>query len=258
MEEFLRVTLLQTDLFWEDTTANLAMLEEKIFALTEETDVIILPEMFNSGFSTNVAQTAEPMNFTTHRWMKQLAAQTRAVITGSLAIKIEGKVVNRLLWVEPNGTTSFYDKRHLFRMGFENEEYTAGQKQVVFEWKDWKICPIICYDLRFPVWSRNQHLRYDVLLNVASWPASRSNVWQTLLSARAIENLAYTIGVNRVGTDGNNVHHKGLSAVYDFKGLPINIPSEKEEICTLTLSRTELIRFRTNFPAYLDADDFYF
>lgn len=252
----LRLTLIQTDLYWENPTANLAMLEEKIAALLHPTDIIILPEMFTSGFSNNTPAFAEVTNQTTHRWMRQMAEQTNAVVTGSLAIKIGDKVANRLLWVQPDGQTFFYDKRHLFRMGLENEHFMAGKTQVVFSWKGWNICPTVCYDLRFPVWSRNTQLRYDILLNVASWPAARKFVWQTLLPARAIENLAYVVAVNRIGTDGNLIEHNGLSAVYDFKGQLLNQPTEKEEIIQLSLSKAALVDFREKFPAYLDADDF--
>lgn len=252
----LRLTLIQTDLYWENPTANLAMLEEKIASIGNPTDVIILPEMFTSGFSNNVAVFSETINQTTHRWMRLMAAQTQAVITGSVAIKTGEKVANRLLWVQPDGQTFFYDKRHLFRIGLENDEFVAGNQQVVFSWKGWNICPIICYDLRFPVWSRNTSLRYDLLINVASWPAARKFVWQTLLPARAIENLAYVAGVNRIGTDGNNTAHDGLSAVYDFKGQLMNSPSETEEIIQVLLSKKELLGFREKFPAYLDADAF--
>lgn len=252
----LRITLIQTDLFWENIYANLGMLEEKLMNLNEPTDVIVLPEMFNSGFTNNVTQTAEPMNLTTHRWMKQMAAQANAAVVGSIAIKIGNKFVNRLLWVEPDGTTVHYDKRHLFRMGFENEAYLQGSEILIRQWRGWKICPLICYDLRFPVWSRNVNLAYDLLLYVASWPAARAYVWQTLLPARAIENLSFVAGVNRIGTDGNATEHMGQSALYDFKGIPQNTPGDNEEILQFTLSKTELDQFREQFPANLDADSF--
>lgn len=252
----LRITLVQTDLHWENTLANLAMLEEKLFNLPETTDLIILPEMFNSGFSQNVKATAEPMNFTTHRWMKQLAAQTNAAIAGSIAIKEDGKVVNRLLWVEPDGTTVFYDKRHLYRMGFENESFTAGSEKLIVSWRGWNICPLICYDVRFPVWARNVNLEYDFLFYVASWPAQRDYVWQSLLTARALENLSYVAGVNRIGTDGNDINHVGSTVLYNFKGIAQNEANDQEVILQFTLSKSELTRFREKFPAYLDADGF--
>jgi predicted amidohydrolase len=252
----LRITLIQTNLYWENTIANLAMLEEKIHTLESLTDLIVLPEMFNSGFSQNVKQTAEPMNLTTHRWMRQMAAQTDAVITGSFAVKEGDKFVNRLLWVEPDGTTSFYDKRHLYRMGFENEHFTAGSERIIRNWRGWNICPLICYDLRFPVWSRNVNLEYDLLLYVASWPAQRNHVWQSLLTARALENLSYVAGINRIGTDGNDIEHIGGTVLYDFKGIAQNSANAQESILQFTLAKSELTRFREKFPAHLDADGF--
>jgi predicted amidohydrolase len=254
--EDLRITLIQTDLYWENTIANLAMLEEKVHTLESATDLIVLPEMFNSGFSQNVKQTAEPMNLTTHRWMRQMAAQTDAVVTGSFAVKEGNRFVNRLLWVEPDGTTAFYDKRHLYRMGFENEHFTAGSERIIRNWRGWNICPLICYDLRFPIWSRNVHLEYDLLLYVASWPAQRNHVWQSLLTARALENLTYVAGVNRIGTDGNDIEHIGGTVLYDFKGISQNTLNAEESILQFTLSKSELTRFREKFPAHLDADGF--
>ena len=252
----LRITLIQTDLYWENTIANLAMLEEKIHTLESPTDLIVLPEMFNSGFSQNVKETAEPMNLTTHRWMKQMAAQTDAVVTGSFAVKEGDKFVNRLLWVEPDGTTAFYDKRHLYRMGFENEHFTVGSEKLIRNWRGWNICPLICYGLRFPIWSRNVNLEYDLLFYVASWPSQRNYVWNTLLAARALENLSYVAGVNRIGVDGNDIEHVGSTALYDFKGMPQNPPNSEESILQFTLSKSELNRFREKFPAHLDADEF--
>jgi predicted amidohydrolase len=254
--EDLRITLIQTDLYWENTIANLAMLEEKVHTLESATDLIVLPEMFNSGFSQNVKQTAEPMNLTTHRWMRQMAAQTDAVVTGSFAVKEGNRFVNRLLWVEPDGTTAFYDKRHLYRMGFENEHFTAGSERIIRNWRGWNICPLICYDLRFPIWSRNVHLEYDLLLYVASWPAQRNHVWQSLLTARALENLTYVAGVNRIGTDGNDIEHIGGTVLYDFKGISQNTLNAEESILQFMLSKSELTRFREKFPAHLDADGF--
>ncbi len=254
--QHLRLTLVQTDLYWENTPSNLAMLEEKICSLANLTDLIVLPEMFNSGFSQNVKTIAEPMNLTTHRWMKQMAAQTNAAVTGSFAVKEGSNFVNRLLWVEPDGTTNFYDKRHLYRMGFENEHFIAGQEKLILTWRGWNICPLICYDLRFPVWSRNVNLAYDLLIYVASWPAQRNHVWQSLLTARALENLSYVAGVNRVGTDGNEIEHVGGTVLYDFKGISQNTPNATESILQFTLSKSELIHFREKFPAHLDADGF--
>ncbi|MFN3850879.1 MAG: amidohydrolase [Spirosomataceae bacterium] len=251
----LKVSVVQTDIYWENPTANLASLEEKI-AQIDQTDLIILPEMFTTGFTMNAAQVAEPMNFTTHRWMKQMAAQTGAVVTGSVIIKDKEQFFNRLLWVEPSGKTDFYDKRHLFRMVKENDVFSGGSKKLIKEWKGWRICPLICYDLRFPVWSRNQNLEYDLLLYVASWPEKRIQVWDKLLMARAIENQSYAIGVNRIGTDDLGINYVGHSAMIDYFGNPVYEAQNQEIIHTATLDKEKLSEFRQKFPSYLDADDF--
>lgn len=253
----LKVTLIQTPLHWHSKEANLAMLEEKIWQIEDKTDLIILPEMFNSGFTMKAEEVAEPMNFTTFKWMKQMAAQTGAVIIGSFVVKEEKNFFNRLIWMQPDGQWDSYDKRHLFRMAGEHEHYSAGSKKIVKELKGWKICPLVCYDLRFPVWSRNSAKgNYDVLLYVANWPAARVNAWDALLKARAIENLSYSIGVNRIGEDGNNIPYNGHSGVNDGKGNELAFLGEQEAIHTITLSHSDLKEFREKFPANLDADDF--
>lgn len=252
----LKISLIQTNLHWEEPTANLAMLEEKIFGISEATDLIILPEMFNSGFTMNAAKIAEPMNLTTTRWMKQMAAQTGAVVTGSFIVKEGENYYNRLLWVEPNGEIDFYDKRHLFRMAKENDVFSEGNKRLVKNIKGWKVCPLICYDLRFPVWSRNVQLDYDLLIYVANWPKVRMYPWDSLLVARAIENQSYVIGVNRVGEDGNGYPHSGNSAIIDFTGKVLIREIDNEVILHYTLEKTPLDEFRERFPAYLDADGF--
>jgi omega-amidase len=252
----LQVSFFQTELFWENPTANLAMFEEKIAALPHTTDLIVLPEMFSTGFTMNIEKVAEPMNLTTLRWMKQQAAATGAVITGSFIVKENGKFYNRLAWVEPNGSVDVYDKRHLFRMGQEHLYYEAGQQKLIKTLKGWRICPLICYDLRFPVWSRNVDLAYDLLLYVANWPAPRVHVWNTLLQARAIENLSYVVGVNRIGTDGNALAYSGDSAVIDFKGERLFYESNTEAVCQIGLDKELLDAFRSKFPAHLDADRF--
>jgi predicted amidohydrolase len=256
----LRVALVQTDLHWQDKTANLAMLEEKIWSLKDSCDLIVLPEMFPTGFSMESALLAEPMNLQVHKWMKQLAAQTGAVITGSAIISEAGNFYNRLLWVTPTGSTQTYDKRHLFRMANEDASFAPGEQLPIFSLKGWKICPQICYDLRFPVWARNQwkedEAAYDLLFYVASWPAARVSAWDTLLPSRAIENLSYSIGVNRVGIDGNQIPYNGHSAVYDFKGERLADLGEKDQIQVITLSRSALEEYRSKFPAWKDADNF--
>jgi omega-amidase len=284
----LSVTIIQTSLYWENPTANLANLEEKIAKISTQSDLIILPEMFTTGFTMNVKAVAEPMNFTTFKWMRQQAKQTKAVITGSYIVKEGENYYNRLLWMRPDGTFEKYDKRHLFRMGGEHHHFAGGSERLIVELKGWKICPLICYDLRFPVWSRNfqqeeggkeevkmgkeigdnpipytydlipttPNLNYDILIYVANWPAVRSQVWDTLLQARAIENQSYCIGVNRVGSDEMGLNYTGNSAVIDFKGNPLFYQKDSEVINNQILSKQELDDFRTKFPAYLDADEF--
>jgi len=255
-EQLLRVALVQTPLYWENPVANLAMLEEKLANLTHPVDLIVLPEMFTSGFTMNPAAVAEPMHLTTHRWLRQMAAQTGAAITGSYVVKENGNFYNRLLWVAPDGATDHYDKRHLFRMGDENKHYTAGTQRIVKTWKGWRICPLICYDLRFPVWSRNADLAYDLLLYVANWPSTRNTVWQTLLRARAIENQCYTIGLNRTGTDENGIEYTGCSGVFDYLGQNFTVETNAETIIYATLPQNPLTYYREEFPSYLDADNF--
>jgi omega-amidase len=264
----LSVTVIQTSLYWENPTANLANLEEKIATISTQPDLIILPEMFTTGFTMNVKKVAEPMNLTTFKWMRQQAKQTGAVITGSYIVKDGEKYYNRLLWMRPDGTFEQYDKRHLFRMGGEHNHYAQGTERLIVELKGWKICPLICYDLRFPVWSRNSimnnpvlstkniELNYDLLIYVANWPSARSQVWDTLLQARALENQSYCIGVNRVGLDEMGLNYSGNSAIIDFKGNQLFYQKDTEVISNQILSKKELNDFRTKFPAYLDADEF--
>lgn len=250
----LNLTLIQSDIHWQDVGANLAMFEEKIWQIEGETDIIVLPEMFNTGFSMET-RLAEPMNLTTFKWMKQMAAQTGAVITGSYMVKEEGKVFNRLVWMQPDGSYQKYDKHHLFRMADEHNHFNFGMERVIIEWKGWKICPLVCYDLRFPVWSRNQGLEYDVLMYVANWPAVRISAWDSLLKARAIENVAYCVGLNRLGKDKNDIEYNGHTSAFGPKGDSMAF-SEKEEMISVILNADELKNFRKKFPAHLDADDF--
>lgn len=253
----LSVALIQADLVWEDTTANLATLEEKIAALPGAVDVIVLPELFTTGFSMNAPRLAEVMNVTTTRWLKLMAAHTQALLIGSFQVEEAGNYYNRLLCVRPDGTYDAYDKRHLFRMGAEHKTFTPGSQQVVINWKGWRLCPLICYDLRFPVWSRQPTKNpYDLLLYVANWPAPRAYAWNTLLRARAIENLSYVVGVNRVGTDGNGITHAGGSLAVDFLGKILSDLGETESEKIVHLTKDPLEKYRTDFPALLDADAF--
>lgn len=252
----LKITLIQTSLYWENPAANLAMLEEKLWQIPEPTDLIVLPEMFTTGFTMSAEQLAEPMNFTTFKWLKQQAEQMKAVICGSYIVKEGGKYFNRLVCMQPDGNFFLYDKRHLFRMANEHHTFTAGSERLIMEVKGWKICPLVCYDLRFPVWSRNMHNAYDLLLYVANWPVPRVAAWNILLQARAVENLCYVAGVNRVGEDGKGLHYPGNSAIINPKGETLHRMNKEEAIHSEILSGEMLTKFREKFPAHLDADEF--
>ncbi|RAU84019.1 amidohydrolase [Pontibacter arcticus] len=252
----LRITLVQTELHWQDAAANRQLLAEKLAEAAPKTELIILPEMFTTGFSMNASALAEETAGTTLSWMRKQAGTYQAVVTGSIIVQENGHFYNRLLWVRPDGSYDKYDKRHLFRMAREQEVYRAGSERLVVELKGWKVCPMVCYDLRFPVWSRNSGNAYDLLLYVANWPKARSLAWSTLLQARAIENIAYVAGVNRIGTDGNNHAYSGDSAIIHPKGHKLLETSEAAGIHTITLSKKELTEFREVFPAHLDADAF--
>ncbi|MFT2009118.1 amidohydrolase [Pontibacter sp. 13R65] len=250
------VTIVQTALHWQEATQNRQMFSEKLAAAAPKTDLIVLPEMFTTGFSMNAAQLAEEPAGETLTWLKEQAKKHNAVITGSIIVQHDQAFYNRLLWVHPDGSHQTYDKKHLFRMAKEHHTYTAGSEQLLVQLKGWNIRPLVCYDLRFPVWSRNVSNSYDLLLYVANWPEARQLAWSTLLQARAIENLAYTIGVNRVGSDGNGIPYSGDSAIIHPKGIKLLEASQQEGIFTLTLSKQELTDFREKFPAHLDADAF--
>lgn len=258
----LKITLIQADLHWEDIDANLAMFEEKIWRIGEQTDVILLPEMFTTGFSMEARKNAEMMNMKTTKWMKMVADQTGALVMGSFIANVHERYYNRLLWMEPGGAFKTYDKRHLFRMAEEHLVYSPGESLLIGHWKGWRICPLVCYDLRFPVWSRNRwnaSLKkplYDLLIYVANWPQVRSYAWDSLLRARAIENLSYVAAVNRVGTDGKGIEYIGNSQVISPKGEPIFSVEGIEAVKTIQLNANSLQAYRDKFPAFLDADDF--
>ena len=253
----LTLSFIQASLQWHDPAANRADLERHINEISIATDLIVLPEMFTTGFTMAAPALAEPMDGPTVQWLQRLAAARDAVITGSLIIKEYGQFYNRLLWVRPDGTLSYYDKRHRFGIAGETAVYTAGTTRLVEEWRGWRVCPLVCYDLRFPVWSRNFSAEpYDLLLYVANWPAARRMVWNTLLRARAIENVAYTLGVNRVGTDGNDLAYAGDSALLDMRGEYLVEVGNQETNITRTLRHAALLEFRQRFPALHDADSF--
>jgi len=257
MTKDLKVTIVQTNLAWENVDANLSSFSQKLESLEpSSTDLIVLPEMFSTGFTMNASTVAESMNGKAVEWMAKIAAQKNAVITGSCIIKDDGKFYNRLIWMRPDGTYEYYNKRHTFRMAEENKTYASGDKKLIVELAGWKICPLVCYDLRFPVWSRNTG-NYDCLIYVANWPERRSYAWRHLLIGRAIENQSYVVGVNRIGKDGKDIDYSGYSVVLNAKGEPIsNTKPNTESIETVSLSYQELENYRKEFPVSLDADKF--
>jgi predicted amidohydrolase len=253
----LTITLIQTALVWEKPAENRRLLGQKIAAIPEPTDLIILPEMFTTGFTMNAEKLAEKPDGETAKWLLELAKLKNAAICGSIISKENGTYYNRFIWAQPDGEISTYDKRHLFRMAGENAIYSAGKSKKIMEWRGWKILPLVCYDLRFPVFSRyTKQEPYDLLLYVANWPEKRAAAWKTLLPARAIENLSYCIGVNRVGQDENGINYSGDSAICTPQGETIFLPANSEAIHTQKISRETLDTFRQRFPAYEDADAF--
>ena len=252
----LTVSLVQTELHWEDKARNLDRLGGILSTIPFSTDLIVLPEMFTTGFSMNAAALAEPVDGPTVDWMREKAADRACVLTGSLIISEGGRFYNRLVWMNPDGSFSHYDKRHLFRMEGEHRTFAAGSRRLLVEIKGWRVCPLICYDLRFPVWSRNRG-DYDALLYVANWPRARIGAWKSLLKARAIENQAYVIAVNRVGVDGKGITYSGGSGVYDPRGRKLSrLRAGEDRVETLTVSRALLDDYRAGFQVSLDADDF--
>ena len=262
----LHFSLLQSSLFWEDKGANLAHFTQKIKSIEQPTEIIVLPEMFNTGFSMQPEKLAENMEGPTVDWMRRMSFEKRAVITGSLIIEEKGQYFNRLIWMLPNGQLGYYDKRHLFAFAGEDQHYTAGNKRLIASVKGWKINLQICYDLRFPVWARQQlndaqieegiHKEYDVLLYVANWPEKRNHAWKTLLTARAIENQCFTVGVNRAGLDGNNIAHSGDSMVVGPLGEVLYHCAHEEDVFHIQLQKAEVNNARMQFPFWKDADDF--
>ncbi|MFZ4771940.1 MAG: nitrilase family protein, partial [Ferruginibacter sp.] len=249
-------------LIWEEPATNLRLLEEKIQSIESPTEIVVLPEMFSTGFSMKPELFAETMEGESVAWMKRVSRENGIILTGSLIIEEEGKYFNRLIWMLPNGQMGHYDKRHRFAYAGEDQHYTAGDKRLIASVKGWKINLQVCYDLRFPVWARNRVIKdvsnpeYDVLIYVANWPERRSHAWKTLLCARAIENQAYVVGVNRVGSDGNNIYHSGNSLVINPLGEVLYHKSDEEDIATIVLEKDKLEDTRTRFPFLNDADSF--
>ncbi len=257
----MRLTILQSALHWENAGANRAMFAEKLAPLAGQTDLVILPEMFTTGFSMNAAALAEPMDGPTVQWLQEQAVRTGAAITGSFICREKDRYYNRLVFMRPDGRLDIYDKRHLFGLAKEHETYTPGATRCIVEWLGWKICPLVCYDLRFPVWSRNQVVTpesggYDLLIYVANWPERRSHHWRALLPARAIENQCYVAAVNIVDTDGNGYDYRGDSGIVDFSGQKICQISGREGQFTTELSLEDLHQFRRQLPFLEDADAF--
>ncbi len=259
----LRISLVQGATRWHDPAGNRDYYGDLVAPLRGTTDVVLLPETFTSGFSNDAIASAETMQGPTVEWMRVQAARLGAAVCGSVQLREGDQVFNRLLWVTPDGAVSHYDKRHLFRYAREHERYAAGRDRLTVEWKGWRICPLVCYDLRFPVFSRNRFdvereggPDYDLLVYIANWPGVRAHAWKTLLRARAIENLCYVAGLNRVGSDGAGLQYAGDSAVIDFLGQPVSECAGEEVVATTTLQAAELAAHRERFPAMLDADAF--
>ncbi len=260
-QQDLQVSLIQQSLVWQDGEANRQRFAKLIREQESPADLVVLPEMFTAGFSMETQHVAEAADGPTLAWMKSLAAESGAVITGSYAVRDEANPdrppFNRLVWMRPNGDYDCYDKRHLFRMAGEHERYQSGRDKLLVELHGWRICPMVCYDLRFPVWCRNtSEQAYDLLLFVANWPAARAYHWSQLLKARAIENLACVVGVNRVGQDGKGFDYSGDSIILDAQGLPLAEPGSAAGVFSATLSAQALNGYREKFPAHLDADAF--
>lgn len=263
----LSVTTIQTNLFWEDKAANLKMFESKIDGIAVKTEVVVLPEMFSTGFSMHPQKLAEQMDGPTVKWMSKVAARKKIILTGSIIAQENDNYFNRLIWMLPDGKYGWYDKRHLFAFAGENNFYTRGEKRLIASVKGWKINLQVCYDLRFPVWVRQQNVKaeaedvqvapeYDLLIYVANWPQRRNHAWKTLLQARAIENQCFVAGVNRIGDDGNGIYHSGDSMIVDPLGDILYTKADAEDIYTTILHKDKLAEVRAKFPFWKDADDF--
>ena len=251
----LTVTIVQADLRWHDAEANRAAFADTIETLKQPTDLIVLPEMFTTGFTMHAEAHAESMHDQTMAWLAEQASRAGAAVCGSLIIEVDGDYYNRFVFMQPDGNFTLYDKRHLFRLADEHRHYSAGDRRVVIDYRGFRICPQVCYDLRFPVWSRNRG-DYDMLIYVANWPSRRHHAWRTLLRARAIENQAFVAGVNRAGTDGNDLPYLGGSALIDYLGEDIADLGDRASTATATLDLTALQEFREKFPFHRDADNF--
>ncbi len=263
----MRISIVQSSLHWENPEANREMFAQKLAPLCGHTDLVVLPEMFTTGFSMNTQLLAEPMDGKTLNWLKEMSGNLNAAVTGSFICTAGGYFYNRLIFMRPDGSFDFYDKKHLFSLANENEHYAAGKKRLSVEWLGWRICPLICYDLRFPAWSRNTlgsivtglTPYYDLLIYVANWPNRRAHHWRSLMTARAIENQSFVVGVNIAGFDGNGFEYTGDSAIVDYSGQPlVQISDGKEDILTLEISLEALHAYREQLPFLQDGDLFEF
>ena len=261
---FMRISIVQSSLIWENPAANRDMFSEKLSGLKGQTDLVVLPEMFSTGFSMKAAALAEPMDGPTMQWMNDMARELGAAIAGSFICADSGRYYNRLVFMRPDGSFQHYDKRHLFSLAGEQEYFSPGKKRITVDWMGWRICPLICYDLRFPAWSRNSpgsfagglEPLYDLLIYVANWPARRAHHWNALLTARAIENQAFVAGMNIVGSDGNGLEYSGDSALIDYAGQQIFRVSGHEDIISAELSLEDMQHYRRQLPFLQDADVF--
>ena len=253
----LKISIVQTDIAWENKQENLRMLREKLHALRGTTEIVVLPEMFSTGFTMKSRDLAEPVSGITVRILKELAADFQLALCGSFICSERSNYYNRAFFITPEGEEFYYDKRHLFRMGNEAEYFSSGNNKLIISYRGWNICLLVCYDLRFPVWSRNVNNEYDLLIYVASWPQARRLAWDTLLCARALENMCYVCGVNRIGVDGNKLIYNGGSVVFSAKGEVLaSVPDGEEGIETVSLSLISLQQLRDKFPVWKDADAF--
>ena len=253
----LKISIVQTDIAWENKQENLRMLREKLHALRGTTEIVVLPEMFSTGFTMKSRELAEPVSGITVRILKELAADFQLALCGSFICSERSNYYNRAFFITPEGEEFYYDKRHLFRMGNEAEYFSSGNNKLIISYRGWNICLLVCYDLRFPVWSRNVNNEYDLLIYVASWPQARRLAWDTLLCARALENMCYVCGVNRIGVDGNKLIYNGGSVVFSAKGEVLaSVPDGEEGIETVSLSLISLKQLRDKFPVWKDADAF--
>lgn len=253
----MKISIVQTDIIWENKQENLRLLREKLLPLRGTTEIVVLPEMFSTGFTMKSRELAEPVSGITVRILKELAADFQLALCGSFICSERSNYYNRAFFITPEGEEFYYDKRHLFRMGNEAEYFSAGNNKLIISYRGWNICLLVCYDLRFPVWSRNVNNEYDLLIYMASWPQARRLAWDTLLCARALENMCYVCGVNRIGVDGNKLIYNGGSVVFSPKGEPLaSVPDGEEGIETVSLSLISLQQLRDKFPVWKDADAF--